>query len=87
MSEQELTEEQLFDKVLDWIFMWDCYDYSKAEFEPKEHVLSKLEAARKEGIHGFISWACNLDRHNREALLTIIKKNVSFKAGCEASYD
>ena len=40
MSEFKLTEEQLFDKVLDWIFMWDCYDYSKAEFEPKEHVLS-----------------------------------------------
>ena len=76
MSELKLTEEQLFNKMLDWIFMWDCYDYSKAEFEPKEHVLSKLETARKEGIHGFISWACNLDRHNREALLNIIKKNV-----------
>ena len=76
MSELKLTEEQLFDKMLDWVFMWDCYDYSKAEFEPKEHVLSKLETARREGIHGFISWACNLDRHNREALLNIIKKNV-----------
>ena len=47
MSELKLTEEQLFDKMLDWVFMWDCYDYSKAEFEPKEHVLDKLKEQSK----------------------------------------
>ena len=50
MGELNLTEEQLFNKMLDWIFMWNCYDYSKAEFEPKEHVLSKLEIAKKDGF-------------------------------------
>ena len=62
--------------MLDWVFMWDCYDYSKAEFEPKEHVLDKLKEAKKEGVHGFLRWARNLDRHNRKSLLNIIKNNV-----------
>ena len=47
MSELKLTEEQLFDKMLDWVFMWDCYDYSKAEFEPKEFLKKGYNMALK----------------------------------------
>lgn len=70
------VEETFFDKLLSWMANWDCYDYSKANFNEKEHVLQSLKEHCKDGTNGFIAWACNLDRHNREELKRIVEKHI-----------
>lgn len=68
-----MKELNLFGGFILWANNWDAFDYEKADFIPREHVLEKYRAAAKEGTHEVLGWAANLDAHNRQALINLIK--------------
>jgi len=68
-----MEEIKLFGGFILWANNWDTYDYEKADFIPREHVLTKYRNAAAEGTHSVLGWAANLDAHNRQALIDLIK--------------
>lgn len=68
-----MTEIEFFGEFIVWANNWDGFNYERADFKPKQHVLKKYREAATQGTHGVLGWAASLNAHNRQALIDLVR--------------